>query len=277
MTAALAGGAVAAVLVTNGPTRQAIALNADGRKPMFARPVAILAPQDTAPFLSVAENGQHATLVVTGRGGRRPAYNLIGRLDRGRARWIVVSTPRSGWFTCAGERGGGVAAWCALARWASKALPGYNLAFLCNSGHEYEYLGAEHAFDSALPKPDATSLWLHLGANVAARDWQELTGTLLPLPSADSQRYLVTSPELLDTVRRAFAGQPGLEVPRATGNFAAGELTNVLAAGFTNVLGIFGAHRFHHVREDDQRCVDPVATARAITALKSILLTLTKT
>jgi hypothetical protein len=272
VNAALAGGAVAALVITNGPTRKAIALNADGRKPMFSKPVATLAPEDAGPFLSAAEHEQPATLFVTGQAGRRPAFNLVGRLDRGRPRSVVVSTPRSGWFTCAGERGGGVAAWCSLARWAPKALPGYNLIFICNSGHEYEYLGAEHAFESALPKPAETAMWLHLGANVAARDWQELTGTLLPLPSADPQRYLVTSPGLVPMVQRLFASQPGLEVPRATGSFAAGELTNVLAAGYTDVLGIFGAHRFHHTLGDDQSCADQVATARAITALKAILL-----
>ena len=273
VTAALAAGALAVVVITTGPTGLATALNADGRKPMFDKPVAILSPRDAQPFLVAAAAGTPATLVVTGRGGRRPTYNVVGTMDRGQPRWIVVSTPRSGWFTCAAERGGGVAAWAALARWAPAALPGFNLAFLCNSGHEYEYLGAEHAFDGSLPAPPATALWVHLGANVAARDWQELTGELLPLPSADPERYLVTSPALLDHARRLFAGQPGLEAPRGTDGFVGGELTNVIKAGYPTVFGIFGAHRFHHTADDDRRCHDAAATARVVESLKALLST----
>ena len=270
---ALAEGAVAAVIVTNGPTRRAIALNADGKAPMFDKPVAVLAPDKAAPFLVAAARGASGTLCVTGTGGRRPAFNLIGKIERGKGRWIVLSTPRSGWFTCAGERGPGIAAWLALARWARAALPDYNLALLCNSGHEYEYLGAEKALDAIAPPPASTAFWLHLGANVAARDWQEMGGgMLLPLPSADPQRFLVTSPALVEPARRAFAGQPGLESPYPTGQGSAGELTSILAAGYGAVAGIFGAHRFHHVAGDDSSCVSAPLVDRAIAACKQLIM-----
>ncbi len=270
---ALAGGAVAAVMVTNGPTRKAIALNADGKAPTFDKPVAVLAPDKAAPFLVAAAKGASATLRVAGTGGRRPAFNLIGRMDRGKGRWVVLSTPRSGWFTCAGERGPGIATWLALARWAPAALPDHNLALLCNSGHEYEYLGAEKALDAGAPPPASTAFWLHLGANVAARDWQEMGGgMLLPLPSADPQRFLVTSPALVDPARRAFAGQPGLESPYPAGQGSAGELTNILAAGYGTVAGIFGAHRFHHVAGDDSSCVSTPLVDRAIAACKQLII-----
>lgn len=138
-----------------------------------------------------------ATVRLTGEGGRRAAFNLIGRLDRGKAKWVVVSTPRSGWTDCAGERGGGIAAWLDLARGIPALLPDHNLAFLCNSGHEYENLGAEEALKAVAPKPDATHFWLHLGANLAARDWHEGLFGLAPLAGTDSQRYLVVSPRCL--------------------------------------------------------------------------------
>jgi len=269
---ALAGGAVAAVLITNGPTRKAIALNADGNKSMFDKPVAVLAPDKAAPFLIAAAKGEQATLHVLGQGGRRPAYNLIGKVDRSKGRWIVLSTPWSGWFTSAGERGSGLAVWLALARWAPRALKDHDIAVLCNSGHEYEYLGAEKSLDDAAPPPAATAFWLHLGANVAARDWQELGGGLmLPLPSADTQRFLMTSPALVEPARRAFAGQSGLEMAYPTGQGSAGELTNILAAGYPKVAGIFGAHRFHHVAEDDARCVSAPLAARAIQGCKQLI------
>jgi hypothetical protein len=271
--AALAGGAVAAAIITNGPTRKAIALNADGKAPMFDKPVAVLAPDQAAPFLVAAAKGESATLRVTGTAGRRSAYNLIGKIDRGKGRWIVLSTPRSGWFTCAGERGPGIAAWLALARWAPAALPDHDIALLCNSGHEYEYLGAEKALAALAPPSADTAFWLHLGANVAARDWQEMGGgILLPLPSADPQRFLVTSPALVEPARRTFAGQPGLESAYPAGQGSAGELTNILAVGYGRVAGIFGAHRFHHVAGDDSSCVSPLLVDRAIAACKQLII-----
>lgn len=263
VNAAIAAGARAVAIITNGPTGKAIALNADGRTPMFAVPTGVLAPADAAPFLAAAMRHETATLMLTGRGGRRPAFNLIGRIVRGDRPWIVVSTPRSGWFTCAGERGGGIAAWLELARWAPAALPAHNLAFLCNSGHEYENLGAQEALREAAPRPAETAFWLHLGANLAARDWHEGLLGFEPLSGADSQRYLVLSERLLPAARQLFAGLPGLEDPYPSTRFSAGELTAIIAAGYPSVAGVFGVHRFHHVADDDARCApaEPIAAA----------------
>ena len=269
--AAIAGGAAAVAVITNGPTGRVIALNADGRAPIFSRPVGLLAPMEAQPFLAAALRHEPATVTIAGRGGHRPAFNLIGRLVRGNLPWIAVSTPRSGWFACAGERGGGVAAWLALARWAPAALPGHNLAFLCNSGHEYENLGAQAALKTAAPSPAETAFWLHLGANLAARDWHEGLLGLEPLSATDSQRYLVTSAPLLPVARRLFAGLAGLENPYPSTRFSAGELTAIIAAGYPSVAGIFGVHRFHHVAADDMRCVSAEAVAATIEAFRHLL------
>ncbi|MBX3564044.1 MAG: hypothetical protein KF730_05640 [Sphingomonas sp.] len=269
VAAAFAAGARAVVAITNGPSGKVIALNADGRKPMFAGPVALLAPKDAGPFIDAALDRAEATLHLIGEGGRRPAVNFIGRIDRGKPRWLVVSTPRSGWYICAGERGGGIAAWLWLARWASKALTGHNLAFVCNTGHEYENLGAAEALEETAPKPEDTHFWLHLGANVAARDWHEIGGQ--PLPGIDSQRYISVSPALLPLVRQTFAGHPGYEAPYSTDKLTAGELTEIVAAGYRNVAGVFGLHRFHHVADDDARCVNPASVAATCAAFQTLL------
>ena len=98
---------------------------------------------------------------------------------------------------------------------------------------------------------------MHLGANVAARDWHEFgPGRLAPLPGVDSQRVLMGSADLLPTLRQFFAGAPGLEAPYASNEGAAGELASILHAGYQRAFGIFGAHRFHHVTGDDARCVE---------------------
>ncbi|WP_313436888.1 hypothetical protein [Novosphingobium sp.] len=266
--AAFAAGAVVVVAITSGPTSKVIALNADGRKPMFAGSVALIAPEDASSFLDAARTGANATLFMTGTGGQRPTFNFIGRLDRGKPQWLAVSTPRSGWYGCAGERGPGVAAWLWLARWASAVVKDYNLAFVCNSGHEYENLGALESLKALAPKPEVTKLWLHLGANVAAQDWHEGTGR--PLPSVDPQRYLSVSHSLLPLARTAFAGLAGPETPYSSDFLSAGELSEVIAAGYGTVAGVFGTHRYHHVAGGDARCVaahNVAATAMAFQGL----------
>lgn len=271
MNLAVAGGARAAVLITNGPSNLAIALNADGNKPMFPIPTAILAPETAQAFLVAAEQGETATLYLTGKGGRRDAFNLLGRMDRGKSKWIVVSTPRSGWFVCAGERGPGIAVWLSLARWAPAALKNHNLAFICNSAHEYEYLGAGKSLKTDIPKPEDTAIWLALGAAIAARDWHELPSNLLPLPSADPQRFLVVSPSIRELARKAFAGQPGIEAPYETQQFTAGELTSVHEAGYKTVAGFFGVHRFHHTKADNERCLAAEPTWQAVLGCQTLL------
>lgn len=265
-------GAIALVLVTNGPTGEAIALNVDVHT-AWPLPVAVLAPKDAAPVFAAAARGARATLVLQGVTGVRPAWNLVATLDRGMGRRVVVSTPRSGWTICAGERGGGVAAWLALAKWAPRALRNNDLTFVCTSAHEYEYLGGEHFLKSArAPKPDETHLWAHLGANVAARDWHEFgVGRLAPLPSVDPQRVLMGAPDLLPTLRESFRGAPGLESPYPTNEGAAGELASVLHAGYPRAFGIFGAHRFHHTIGDDARCVDAGHVAATAAMMKDAI------
>lgn len=264
-------GAVAALVITNGPTGEAIALNADGRDPVAPIPSAVLAPKAARGVYNAVARSAQARVRIAGRARRRSAYNLSATLQHGEGRWLVISTPRSGWTECGGERGPGIAAFLALARWAPAAFPDQNIFLLCNSGHEYENLGAAEALRSAAPPPKDTEMWLHLGANLAARDWHETAGGLLPLPSPDPQRFLLASDDLIEPARRIFAGAPGLESPYPAGAGGAGELKEIVAAGYARTAGIFGAHRFHHVDGDDLRCVDATVVSDVIVRLKGFL------
>lgn len=270
--AAAAAGAKAAVLVTTGPTGEAVALNTPVDKPLFHIPTAVLAPRDAAPFQRLADSGGSATLSMPGRSFRRPAFNVTGRLDRGAAKTLVISTPRSGWFGCAGERGTGLAAWWLLARWAARAKLLVNIALVATSGHEYEYAGGERFIEEVAPKPRETALWVHFGANVAARDWHERGPLLSPLPSADPQRILMASALLVGAAKGAFGGQPGLESPYAIDPAqVAGELASIHTAGYDPLIGIFGSHRFHHTRSDDLRCVSPALIPPVADAMAKVI------
>lgn len=265
-------GAVAALIVTTGPTGGAIALNAPADKPSFTIPVACLAPRDALPLLRGCLTGETGRLTVDGKGGRRKAFNILGSLRRGRAKTIVVSTPRSGWLTCAGERGPGIVTWLELARWAPSALPGMNLLFSCNSGHEYENAGSEELVRSHAPAPADVALWLHLGAGFAARDWHEVGGDLRPLDAADPQRACVATDRTVEAARTAFRGLTGLDRPIVAAGMRQGETGTIIGAGYMKTVGLLAAHRFHHHRDDDARCVDTAMIEPVIAACKTLLL-----
>ena len=272
VTAAFEAGAAAVVVVTTGPTGEALALNAPADRSLFRGPVAVMAPKDAGPFLLAAGRGEVATLRMSGRAFRRAAFNVTATLKTGAAKTLVISTPRSGWFDCAGERGSGMAAWVLLVRWAARARLPVDIALVATSGHEYENAGGERFIHELAPRPDKTALWVHLGANVAARDWHERGAALSPLPSADPQRFMLASPAILASARAAFAGQPGLEQTYAAEvALAGGELGNVLRAGYDPAIGIFGAHRFHHARADDLRCVSAPLIPPVVAAFAKVI------
>jgi len=272
VTDAFGRGAAAAVAITTGPSGEAVALNVSPHQPGFDRPVAILAPKDAAPFLAAAAKGESATLTVDGRGGRRPAYNLIARCDRKAAKTFILSTPRSGWLDCVAERGSGLAVWLALAHWLVKAKHNVNLDLVATSGHEYVYLGGEHYLSDKAPKPEQTKLWMHIGACVAARDWHDVGQTPRPLSSADAQRAMVATPDQIDRVRRAFKGITGLQdVYIADKTTAAGEIVNVIDAKYPSAIGEYGYHRYFHTAADDLRCTSGDLVAPVLAAYRAAL------
>jgi hypothetical protein len=263
-------GAIAAVIITNGPSGLAIQLNVDATRPAFAGPVAMLAPADAAPLLIAASGNLPGRLVLRMTTGTRPAFNIVGERPMTGAPKIIVSTPRSGWFACAGERGPGVAVWLELARTLPRAVPAASLVFLCTSGHEYENHGIAQLLRHDMPAPEATLLWLHLGANVAARDWHDLLQPLTPLSTVDPQRYLAVSPALLAYARNAFAGEPGLADPIDATGAVEGEL-GLLARRYPRVAGIYGAHRFHHTEADDNRMLLPAALPAVVDGMTDLV------
>lgn len=263
-----AAGAKGVVIVTEGPTGELIAMNAPTALAPFGLPMLLIGPRQAAPAIEAARGRKSATLVVAGSEAPGIARTLIGRIARG-PRHVVVSTPASGWFTCGGERGPGIALWLAFAERLAKTSSA-SLVFVANSGHEIGDLGAHQFLTKSAPAKETVALWLHLGAGIATYDWHE-ANPLRRLPSPDPQRYLLASKPLADAARAAFKGQPGLEqVYEATVEQAAGELRPILAAGYDRAVGIFAGHRFHHVPSDDAAKTGPellLPVARALDAV----------
>ena len=118
------GGAVAVIVATYYEGTDSIAsdefigLNAiQENQDQWPIPVVSVMARDQQALDEAVQNQSKLKVVSTGI-YRDPAkaYNIIGKLDRGPdSKVMVVSTPYSGWFTCAGERGAGVAIFLGLA------------------------------------------------------------------------------------------------------------------------------------------------------------------
>ncbi|MDE1928589.1 MAG: hypothetical protein KGI36_15535 [Burkholderiales bacterium] len=185
-------------------------------------------------------------------------YNVIGRIDRGAARTVVVSTPVSSWFTSSCERGPGIALFLALARHVAATRHDVNYVFVATVGHEIGHGGMEAFLRDQAPPPARTRAWLHLGASLGCYGWKHdvATGTWTRLPDADpALRAVLASPSMQAPVAAAFAGVAAL---RMFGDQAAvGELRNVRAAGYANYFGMAGLHRYFHTPEDSAALTGP--------------------
>ncbi len=121
-------------------------------------PVILVVPKDEARLAAAEHLGQPVTVSVKGHYERNvPGRNVIGRLDRGKARTIVVSTPVSSWFTSTCERGPGIVAFLATARVASQSLTDVNFVFVGTSGHEVGHGGMEYFIRDKAPKPNGVT------------------------------------------------------------------------------------------------------------------------
>jgi len=114
--------------------------------------------------------GASARLVASAT--RRPAdaFNVVGRIPGSdlAAAPLVVMTPRSGWWTCAGERAGGIAAWLEAARAVAAAKSVRDVHFLASSGHELGQIGLDAYLEHRAALVTQAKICLHFGANIGA-------------------------------------------------------------------------------------------------------------
>lgn len=121
-------------------------------------PTVLVAPS------SVARDG--SVLHVRGRASVVDGHsaNVVGRRGPASDAPLILTTPLSGWFACAAERGTGIAVLLHLLDVLPANLP---LIVLGTTGHELEHVGLQHwlAGDGATLRPRSV---VHLGASVAA-------------------------------------------------------------------------------------------------------------
>ncbi len=82
---------------------------------------------------------------------------------------LVIMTPRTGWWTCASERGGGLASFLEMMSVLVEKGSDRDVIFTANTGHELGHVGLEHYLNKNPELAKEAQMWIHLGANFAAQ------------------------------------------------------------------------------------------------------------
>lgn len=251
-----AGRARAIVVLTEGGVPGLIPSNARRFTEPYGCPVLQVPASARTLIDAAAASGRSIRVVCETVRTRAASFNVIadcpGR-DPSLAP-VVVITPRSGWWTCASERGGGLACWLEAIRAAAAAGPARRLLAVASSGHELGHLGLEaflHADPALLGRAHA---WVHLGANIGAG---------APGTRVAGVRLQSSDESLADRASAALgvAGAPVADrLPQ--GQVPRGEARNLHVGGarYLSLLGQ-GNRWFHH--QDDRY---PATASAAVVA-----------
>jgi hypothetical protein len=160
----------ALVCVTRG-ARPGLCLNyADSFLRPFGPPVLQVSSGESAFLAEHVQRRGEVTVIAPVARTNTTAFNVTTMI-KGRnpaLMPLIVMTPRSGWYWCASERGGGIVCWLELMRTLRAAQPVRDVVFVASSGHELGHLGID-AFVARRPGiVPKTVGWIHLGANIGA-------------------------------------------------------------------------------------------------------------
>ncbi len=241
-----AGSVRAIVVTTETGVPGLVPSNARAFHEPFGCPVLQVSGAARGLLEQAAASGATATVVCRATRTRTTATNVIVDVpgSMAEAAPLVVITPRSGWWTCTAERGGGLICWLEAIRRLSARRPGGRRAlFVASSGHELGHLGLEAFLHEQPALLRAAHAWIHLGANIGAG----------AAGAAEAGVRVQASHDDLDSLMSgalAAANAPVVgRLPR--GRVPSGEARN-LHVGNARYVSLLGSHNpwFHH--EDDR-------------------------
>jgi hypothetical protein len=204
------------------------------------------------------------TLIANAKRTPAEAFNVITSIQ-GTNRTLpplVIMTPRSGWWTCASERGGGIACWLELMRAMRGVEPARDVLFVASSGHELGQLGIEIYAERRPSLIKQSRAWIHFGANIGAAQQPGNT-----VQASDD--------EMENTLAKGMAAV-GLEINRRVprGTVPGGE-AGVVHRGGGRYMSIIGSNAlFHNPADRGPEAVDPSVIARFVAVFTPIAKTL---
>ena len=199
----------AIVCVTRGGEPGLCPSNADSFLQPFGPPVLQVSSELSSWLLEQVQRGVEVQVLAHVRRTPVEAFNVTAKVAGADPALppLVIMTPRSGWYWCASERGGGLACWLELMRVLRQAKPARDVVFVASSGHELGHLGINAFVDRRPGIVPGSVGWIHLGANIGAA--RNVTQSVAP------SRHDIACPSIRQSP--ASAGQHRAVVRRPDG------------------------------------------------------------
>ena len=258
LAALQAAGARAVVLIMGDEQGEGVLRNAERPWNPIDLPVLQLAPENVPPDSHI-DWSEEARVVTEGRREEVQALNVLAEIPGADpdAAPVTLMTPKSGWFTCAAERGGGIAVWLAVAERIAAQRPRRTLQLVASSGHELHHLGLDAYLESLGAAASKVSAWIHLGAAIGAK-----RGT----------PRLAASDDELMTIAQSALSASGIErAPFPVGRSGYGEARNIAEIG-GRYISLLGGHPYFHSPQDTfDNAVDLNLLTRHINAVEAMV------
>ena len=255
------------VAVTVGGSPGLMASNAPKFWDPFGPPVLQVSSEFGDLLQESATRQTESRLVVHVERKDSESFNIVGRikgLDSTLAP-LVVMTPRSGWWHCAGERGGGLACWLEVMRIMSQTESDRDVIFLSTSAHELGMYGIEPFLSKRPGFVKYASNWIHFGANIGAS--QEPRVRL-----SATHEYLAT---YVKSALNTFEVYPEPDVA-PQGTIVGGESQAVAAQG-GRLVSMVGGNALFHIESDRwPEAIDVTAIARIANSFSDVATRLAK-
>ena len=250
----------AIVAVTKGRTPGLCPSNADAFLNPFGPPVLQVSSEEGEWLAEQARSGASARLVACVDRVAATANNVTAEVvgTRPALAPLVVMTPRSGWYACSSERGGGIACWLEVMRALAATPAQRSVLLVASSGHELGHLGIDAYIARRSGIVGDAIAWVHLGANIGA--------------ATDKTTLLQAADDEIDAAATGALKSVGIDVSmRAPRDIVpAGEAEAVHRGGGRYVSFIGGNALFHHVDDVGAGATDPVAIAKFAVALTAL-------
>jgi hypothetical protein len=251
----------AIVAVTRGRRPGLCPSNADDFLRPFGPPVLQVSSEEGEWLAGQASSGARAQVIASVNRTQTTASNVTTQIAGTDASLppIVVMTPRSGWYWCASERGGGIAVWLDVMRALRDARLRHSVVFVASSGHELGHLGIDAFIDRRPGIVKSAAGWLHLGANVGA--------------AVEPGNTVQASDDEFDARLSNAMAAAGLAVTRRNprGTVPGGEAEAVHTGGGRYVSIIGGSALFHNPEDRGASAIDPAAIAKFAVAFTSVV------
>jgi hypothetical protein len=248
----------AVVLLTRGNRPGLYLLNALSFRAPGGPPMLQVSSEESAWLEAHAAAHTQATVVAAATRTATRAFNVVAKISGRNSELapLVIITPRSGWWQCASERGGGLACWLETMRALALARTERDCLFVACSGHELGFLGLDAYLSQRSDLTQRAYAWIHIGANIGAPRQPNL---------------IHTSDQLMAQWVSAALRNAGLTVgaTAAHDSVPRGEAGALHRGGARYAALVCGTEVFHHAADRWPEAIDLALLGRYAAALAS--------